>query len=59
VRHLFFEHMGEARHNILVKSAQMQRMNNHFYGKQMFDTINLLHFSEESLSNNPFTYLKR
>jgi hypothetical protein len=38
--------MGEARHNILVKSAQMQKMNHRFQGKQMLDTVNIFHFSE-------------
>ncbi|MBW2968109.1 hypothetical protein KY362_06500 [Candidatus Woesearchaeota archaeon] len=49
--------MGEARHNILVKAAQMQKMNHHFQGDQLLDTVNLLHFSE-ALSHESYRLMK-
>jgi hypothetical protein len=38
--------MGEAKHNILTKFSQQQRINHHFQGEQVFDAVNINHFSE-------------
>lgn len=38
--------MGEAKHNILTKFSQQQKINHHFQGDQVFDTVNINHFSE-------------
>ena len=50
--------MGEARHNILVKSAQQQKMNYYFHNKQMLDTVNITHFSD-SFDFDYFSLLRR
>ncbi|MBW2997547.1 hypothetical protein KY349_04370 [Candidatus Woesearchaeota archaeon] len=50
--------MGEARHNILTKFSQQQRMNRSFQGKQMLDAVNLIHFSEP-LVQDSWLLLKR
>jgi len=39
--------MGEARHNILVKFEQQQKMIAYFNNGQVFDTVNILQFSED------------
>ena len=50
--------MGEAKHNILIKFEQQQRMNHYFQGRQMMDTVSLADFSE-SLSYDHMGLLKR
>jgi hypothetical protein len=39
--------MGEARQNILVKFEQQQKMIYYFNNGQVFDTINILQFSDD------------
>jgi hypothetical protein len=50
--------MGGARHTILVKSKQMQKMSRHHHGSQMLDAVNILHFSD-SLQHDYFRLLKK
>ncbi|MFC1741981.1 hypothetical protein ACFL3V_05585 [Nanoarchaeota archaeon] len=50
--------MKGARQTILIKAEQMMKMNHHFQGKQMMDTININHFSH-SLEYDYFHLLKR
>lgn len=49
--------MGEARRTILMKSAQMQKMNHQFHGDNVMDAMNIVHFSD-SLVYNPFNLLE-
>ncbi|MBU2561470.1 MAG: hypothetical protein KKD17_04170 [Nanoarchaeota archaeon] len=49
--------MGEARRTILVKSAQMQKMNHQFHGDNVMDAVNIIHFSG-SLEYDPFNLLE-
>jgi len=51
--------MGEARHTILVKSAQMQRINHYFQHDQMMDTVNIIHFAEPDLVPDYFKLLEQ
>jgi len=39
--------MGEARQNILVKFEQQQKMMLYFNNGQVFDTVNILQFSDD------------
>ncbi|MBW2971720.1 hypothetical protein KY359_01665 [Candidatus Woesearchaeota archaeon] len=50
--------MGEARRTILVKSAQMQKLNHHFHGDNVLDAVNISHFSN-SLVYDPFNLIEQ